>query len=386
MKVIQVHNCYRQHGGVETVLDQTSSALRLAGCQVIEVTASSREATGLWLNRVRAFASGLYSSCSYRRVLDIINREMPDVVHIHNLYPLLSHSVVLACASAGVPTVLSCHNYRLFCPIGRLMCHGIPCDRCASGQEYWCVLKNCRGNVLESTAYALHNFSARAAGVFPHGFNRYVAPSEFVGQRLVRLGIDPARLSVIAHMVEMPRECSDARSGGYVGYVGRITEDKGVRDLIAAATQLRIPLHIAGTGEDVTDMAKSAGPDIRFVGHLDRQQLGRFYSGARFIVMPSKCIETFGLAAAEAMAHGRPVVASSMGALPEIVVDGQTGFLFPAGDGLALKALLHRLWGDTGLCSTMGSAARERAFHEYHPDRYVDRLLHAYRTTISTSQ
>jgi len=161
MKVIQVHNWYRVRGGEATVVNTTERLLRERGVDVRMLTRDTATLPDTFRSRLRAFASGIYSRSARREMARMLDEFRPDVVHVHNVYPLLSPSVVAACRAVGVPVAMSCHNYRLICPIGTLFVRGQLCERCVSGGAYWCALCNCRGSLPESVAYALRSMADR---------------------------------------------------------------------------------------------------------------------------------------------------------------------------------------------------------------------------------
>ncbi len=174
--------------------------------------------------------------------------------------------------------------------------------------------------------------------------------------------------------VRVPRRVADPEEPPHALYVGRLSEEKGVRVLAAAAEGL--PLVVVGDGP-LRDLLPQA------VGFVPPGELGPWYERASVVVVPS-LREGYGMVAREAMAHGRPVVASAVGGLPDAVEDGVTGLLVPAGDATALRAALDRLLGDAALRSRLGSAARERAA-ALGGRPAVDALRDAYETARTAS-
>ena len=172
--------------------------------------------------------------------------------------------------------------------------------------------------------------------------------------------------------------------GDYVGYIGRISPEKGVRELLqAAAINPSVPVHIAGDYSAMPELLGEAPNNVRFLGPLERSELPAFYRHARFIVTPSVWFEPFGLVAAEAMAQGIPVISSRIGGLTEVVADEVTGLHFEAGNAEELANKIKFLWANPDLCRQMGQAGRKKALQEYSGDVYYRRLLNAYQTAIA---
>ncbi len=384
MKVLQVHNQYRYNGGENSVLQATISSLRSRGVAVSEMQRPGLNGKTSALNKVGLFFSGLYSLPAARDMRRILCEEDPDLVHVHNLYPLLSPSVLRTCRKAGLPVVMTCHNYRLVCPTTILFRNGRVCEECAGGREYRCVIRNCRNNFLESVAYATRNIFARKLGLFSDNVTLFISVSRFLKQYLIAAGLDGSRIAVVPNMIAVPDSIVDAARGKYIAFAGRMSEEKGLPALLSAAGSMPYArILVAGTGPRMDELRKASPRNVEFLGFLDASQMVAFYRSARFVVVPSRCFETFGLVAAEAMSHGLPVIASGIGALPEVIEDGVTGFLVESGNHQKLAEKMKVLWDDPDLCSRMGRAGREKAVREYGEDLYSSRLLSVYEQALA---
>lgn len=384
MKVLQVHNRYRFRGGEDAVFENTIELLRGHGVDVVALDKSSDVIGGALLRKVIAVATGVYSPGAARAMMALLERERPDVVHTHNLFPLLSPSILVACRRAGVPVVMTVHNYRLSCPIGVHFRDGAICEECRGGHEYRCLVNNCRGSLQESGAYALRGWVTHRLGLFRRNVTRFVAISAFLKDFLVADGLPADRIDVVHNAISLPETAADPGAGGYVAFCGRLSAEKGVAVLLEAARQNPdIPVRIAGTGELQEELARDAPPNVTFVGMLDRAALAAFYRGARCQAVPSVWHETFGLVAAEAMAHGIPVVASRMGGLQDLLVDGESGLLFEPGNAAALGAALRLLWDDPARAQALGRAARRHAEKEFDAPVHVARLMKVYEQALA---
>lgn len=382
MKVLQVHNHHQSRGGEEIMFEAISRILTEKGHDVFVLERNNRDVQGLW-GKMRAFRAGNYSSSTKKAISSILESEHPDIVHVHNVYTLISPSVLVACRHFDVPVVIRCADFRFIsCPIGNHLRNGSICERCIGGREFWCVLRNCKGNICESVAYTLRTLVARKWRLFKDNVTLYVPPSEFVKQRLIDAEFPQERIIVIPNMVSIPDEAEENSCGKYVAYVGRISPEKGIDTLLTAAGQTGLPVRIAGDNSQMPEFVKMTPPNAQFVGLLDRDQLAGFYRNAQFSVVTSICFETFGLVAAEAMSHGLPVIASNIGALPEIVEDGVTGFLFNPGNTEELAGKMRLLWENPDLCRKMGKAARDKVIREYGEDLYYKRLVETYHRAI----
>ena len=383
MRILQVHNRYRVRGGEDRVVDRTVALLRRRGHDVQVLGRDSRDIGPGLRSRVAAGLCGIYSPGIYRTACRMLANGRPDVVHVHSVYPLISPSVLVACRRAGVPVVMTCHNLRLACPAGGGYGPAGGCDRCTRTGEHLCVLRNCRHRLAQSFAYALRGFVARKMGWFRDCVTTFISPSRFVVDRLTRAGFEARRFAVVPHAVPIPEQAAEAQTGSYAAFAGRLTLQKGrVVLLEAAAGCPEVPVRVAGDWGDDRRLIAAAPSNVRLVGVLDQAALAEFYRRARFLVMPSICPESFGLVATEAMAFGLPVVASAVGALPELVEDGVTGLLVEPGNAAELSHKMRRLWQDAGLCAQLGRAARRKAVQDYAEDVHYDRLMGVYRTAV----
>jgi glycosyltransferase involved in cell wall biosynthesis len=386
MRIIQVHNWHRFGGGSEAVVQETTRLLRENNHEVLLEVRDSRELGRGVRGRVLAFLCGIYCPSGREAMARLVREYKPDIVHAHELYPFFSPWALLECRRAGVPVVMTCHDYNLTCPITTHTSNGVGCQLCVGGREFWCVLRNCRSNVFESIGYALRHAVGRKWRLFADNVTCYVAPSDFVKIRLVEAGFPEEIIFVVPNIVSVPEWVNEASKGEYIAYVGRICSEKGIETLLTSARQNRIPVRLAGDYSPMPRVVRTAPKNVHFMGHLDRKRLFEFYRKARFLVVPSRLPETFGLVAAEAMGHGLPVIASKIGALPDIVEDGVTGLLFEPGNSAELASKITMLWEDRSLCRKLGLAGREKVIREYSEEVYYHRLLAAYEKAIEINK
>lgn len=382
MKVLQVHNQYRFDGGENVMYQSIVRLLRKNGHEVCVFERNSKDLRGLD-GKIQALTEGVYSRSARKSVAVLLKKERPDIVHVHNLYPLISPSVLVACREAQLPVVMTCQNYRSTCPISYHFRKGSVCELCCGGREFWCVLKNCRESLPESIGYALRNAAARKWRLFGDNVTLYVPPTEFVKRRAVEAGLPADRIVVVPNVISAPDSGSYASGdGNYVAYAGRISPEKGIDTLLASAHRTGLPVRLAGDYSSMPGIVKTAPASAQFIGYLNSTQLNGFYRDARFLVVPSVWFEPFGLVAAEAMSRGLPVIASKMGGLSEIIEDGVTGLLFEPGNVEDLAAKMKLLWESPSMCRQMGMAGRRKAIREYSEDVYYKRLMEVYKKAM----
>jgi glycosyltransferase involved in cell wall biosynthesis len=397
MRILLVHNHYGKPSGEEAVVRGLHELLVQHGHAVIPFFRSSAEILNSRLGAAKAFVTGVYSFASKARMRTLLAEHRADVVHIHNLFPLISPSILGECRRAGVPVVMTVHNYRLVCPSGLHMSRGRVCERCAGGREFHCVINRCEGGLLKSAGYALRNAVARKLRLFHRNVTMYVALTDFQRRRMIDAGFSAERIAVIPNMTSSggpattdeactaaaaaPAPSPEPPTGDHVGYVGRISPEKGLTTLLKAAAMLpHVRFRIAGTNDRMPLLATTAPPNVHFVGHLTGPAIDAFYRNCRMLVLCSTWFEGFPMVLADAMLHAKPVICSRIGGLPEIVDDGRTGLLFPPGDAAELANHIGRMWNDPALCRAFGLAGRAKAVRCYSPTAYYERLIQVYST------
>jgi len=383
MKILMVHNEYGRLSGEEIVVNGVRRLLGEHGHKVISFIRSSAEIETMRWGKARAFFSGIYSRSSRLMMRRLLAKDRPDVVHIHNLFSLISPSILPECRRASVPVVMTVHNYRLVCPNGLHIVRGQVCEKCCGGREWWCVLRNCEGSFPKSFGYALRNYVARKRRFFVDNVTTFAVLTEFQRQRLISEGFPAERIAVIPNMAGKDGPLADemlGNPGHFVGYVGRISQEKGIRTLLAVARKCpKIPFRAAGGHNGKQQMHMQAPANFQSMGYLDPQSTAEFYDSARIIVLCSVCFEGFPMAIVEAMIHGKPVICSRIGGLPEIVEDGKTGLLFEPGNAVELAKKIRYLWDRPQLCRKMGQVAREKALRENSATKHYERLMAVYR-------
>ena len=389
MRVLIVHNNYGGFSGEEAVVEGQAMLLRAHGHEVAFFRRRSAAIGDTFLGRTGAFFSGVYSFSSKGAMRRVLASCKPDVVHVHNVFPLISPSVLGVCRATGVPIVMTVHNYRLVCPNGLHMPKGRNqiCERCCGGREYWCAIRNCEDNRFKSIGYALRNYVARRWGFFRNNVTLFSCLTRFQRNRLIAEGYLEETLRVLPNMVLTdPGETVVPKIGCYAGFAGRMSPEKGVDLLLACAGRLPdIPFHLAGGGGPVSHPALRGASNISFLGVLDRNAMSGFYNNSRFLLLCSTWYEGFPMAIIEAMFHAKPIIAPRIGGIPEIVDDGITGLLFEPGSTEALTEKVRYLWCRPELCQRMGQAGREKALREYSPQEHYKRLMVIYREAMRFS-
>ena len=367
--ILVLHNRYRTTGGEERAVADLLWLARERLGEDVELL----ERDSALLGRGRAAAGMLGGGLAPDEVAAAVRRTGAGIVHAHNVNPAFGWRALAAARAAGARVVMHLHNYRLVCAVGTCFTRGGDCTRCHGRNTLPGAVLACRGGRGEAAVYAagLTLWQRRLAACV----DVFAVPSAAAGERLELLGAPlGGRATVVPHVVRSFADGSRAAEGRHVLVASRLAPEKGVEVAIDACAAARVPLVVAGDGPEAAGLRERAagtGGEVRFAGRLDAPALAELRAEAGLAVVPSRSAETFGLAAAEAMADGVPVAASRMGALPELVdADG----LVPPGDAVALAAAIERRFGD----AVAGERGIDRARERAGPDAAATALRAAY--------
>ncbi len=412
--ILFAHNRYRVSGGEERVVEDLMWLVRERLGRPVQLIA--RESAGL--GRGRAALGLLRGGLRPEQVAAAVRESGASILHAHNLHPQLGWRVLAAARQAGAKVVLHLHQYRLVCAVGVCFTEGAQCTRCHGRNTLPGVLHRCRGGIVEAAVYgaALALWQRRMLDQA----DVVIVPSEAALRQLRQIGAplpERSRIRVLAPVVRaLEAEAPPAAParGGYALLVSRVAPEKGVDVAVRACLAAGRPLVVAGDGPDLdrlraetaraeavgagaahaqaahdeaahdgaarAETARAGGPAepplIQFLGAVPERELVRLRAGAALALAPSRSAETFGLAAAEAMAAGLPLIASDVGFLSELA---EPEWLVPAGDAQALAVAIERLWGD----GQAGARARSRVAQRCAPDTVAAGLAGVYERALA---
>ena len=398
MRVLQVHNKYRPGwGGEDTVANLEANLLRRHGHEVERLSAWTGELEGA--GSLRLFAAGLGAVWSLRGYLGVkraIAAVSPDLVHVHNDFPLLSPSIFWACHRAGVPVVHTMHNYRFACANAVLLRNDRPCEDCVSRFPWPALRYRCYGSSLSRTAsVAARNVFHRWLGTYKHKVHAYIALTSFSKDLLVRSGLPEERVFVKPNFQPVPQLPVLPRLPRFV-FAGWMVREKGLHLLLQAWQKIRPASHellLIGDGSERAALERLCAPsftpsqtnDARVVwlGLQPRPKVFELVSGSRYAIVPSLCYENFPMSVLEALSAGTPVIAPDHGAFPQILSNDCEGLLFSAGDAASLEnALRVALAAPESVWTQWSVSARNRFLREYTEQENYAQLMAIYEKAI----
>jgi glycosyltransferase involved in cell wall biosynthesis len=389
LKLMQVHNFYQKPGGEDRVFAAECDLLESHGQQVMRYTVHN-EAVALH-RKLDLGRKTLWNQTCYRELRRLFQREMPNLVHVHNTLPLISPAIYHAAQASTIPICLTLHNYRPLCPNALFFRNDKVCEDCMGrflalpGIRHACY----RGSRPATMVVSLMNSFHRLMGTWKNKIDVYIALSEFSKQKYIQAGFPKKKIVVKPNFVEstsclLCHEGGKKRDGAL--FVGRLSQEKGVETLLKAYKLIEnsMPLKIVGDGPlaPVVQKTDSDTYGISWLGQRPIQEVYELMAKAAVLIFPSEWYETFGRVAMEAFAQGTPVIASRIGACSEIVNHGRTGLHFEPGNAQDLADKI--IWANEhpDELALMGRNARDEYEAKFAPERNYTILMDIYGQTI----
>ena len=390
LSILLAHNYYRSSSpsGENVVFEAEAQLLAGRGHTVHKYVRHSDEIAGFSIIQRAALSAGIiWSQNSYLDMQRKLAELRPDVAHFHNIFPLLSVSALQACHELNVPVLVTLHNYRSLCLNAQLARDGEVCESCVGRRVAWPgILHRCyRDSLPHSAAMAAMLVANRLQGVWWKDVELFLAPSAFLREKYMAAGFPGDRIRVKPNFV-----ARDPGTGNvdreYALFVGRLSAEKGVRTLLAAWKKLpHIPLIILGDGPEAAAFRAAAKQldNVKFVGTVPHTEVVGYMRRARYLVVPSEWYENLSLVILEAFACGTPVIATKIGALPEVIDDGCNGLLFRRKDACDLASKAERLWAHPEYARALGTGARLKYQARFTAERNYEQLLEAYTAVLA---
>jgi glycosyltransferase involved in cell wall biosynthesis len=340
---------------------------------------------GATLSQLAQLPRALWSAPAAGAMQRLLAAFRPDVAHVHAPSRYLTPSILRPLERARVPVVHTLHDFKPWCTNRILLAHGEHCERCRGGAHWHAFATGCvqdsRGKSLVGSLEAYVHDAVRAY----RSVRLWIAPSAFVREKARTFGLPGSAIGLLAHGVEAPALApagEEGARGTYVFYYGRLSLEKGVRLLPAlAAAIMPVPLLVAGEGPLGAWLDAQGVTNLRRLGHVSEARLVALRSRAAVVVAPSLFVEHFGYSVAEALLDARPVVASRIGALPELVEPEVTGLLATPGDARELAHQVKRALADPA-AARWGEAGRDRVRKVGDVPAHVSGLLDLYRKAM----
>lgn len=379
MHILIVHNAYQQRGGEDSVVEAERELLTAHGVAFTVFGKHNNDIARL--SKVPLAARTVWAAETAREFESLLLHTKPDVVHVHNTFPLISPSIYWVAHRHRVPVVQTLHNFRLHCPQAMYLRNGRVCEDCLGKIPWRGALRGCyRNSKLQSTVLAGMVTLHRAMGTWQNKVTRYIALNEFCRNKFIEGGLPAHRILIKPNFVDFSAPVAGARAGFL--FVGRLSAEKGVDVLVnAARTVVGAHVRVAGTGPESALLEGAHG--VQPLGALDGAAVRTEMRQAMALVLPSIWYENFPRTLVEAFGCGLPVIASRIGALVELVQDGVTGLLFEPGNTQDLAQKMQWALQHPVEMAEMGREARALYEAEFTAERNYQQLMAIYDEAIA---
>jgi len=337
---------------------------------------------------IRSLSRITYSLKAKKKMEKLIDEVKPDVVHLHMIDHQISPSILPVLKSRGIPVIQTVHTYKPVCPSYRLynMEKNRICEKCLDGKYYHAVIERChKGSAIASFMVAFEMYVHKQFGLYTKNIDVYHVPSLFMGEKLIQGGIEKNKIHHLFYTIDLDSYPVQYDSGDYFVYYGRLSAEKGVPTLLKAFAGIKKHrLKIIGTGPEKENLQKLAvdldiNRYVEFTGPVYGDDLKKLVSGAQFVVVPSEWYDNSPLVIYESLAMGKPVIGARMGGIPELIRNGEDGYIFEPGNVDELRELLDRIVGDKTHLYRMGKAARAKAEKMFDPDVHYRKMMSLYK-------
>lgn len=385
MKIIQVHNYYQQSGGEDVVVEAERELLHAHGHELRFYVVSNDAVKGV-IKKIRTAWQTPYSNSARLNFAAELASYKPDIVHAHNLFPLLTPSIYDACQEAGIPVVQTLHNFRTICPGALLLRKEIVCEECLHGNAYRAGLYRCyRDSLLGSLAVARMVEYHRSRDTWREKVDCFIALTDFAKAKFVQANF-PAEKIIVKPNFTSTETATGKGEGGYALFVGRLSQEKGINILLEAWKRLagKIPLKILGDGPLAHLVERKTGsiPAVEWLGHRSRTEVLSLMQDASLLVFPSIWYEGFPMTIVEAYSVGLPVIASDLGSMSSLIVHGRTGLHFRPGDAQDLAVQVEWALAHPAELTKMRSEARAEFDAKYTVEKNYQMLMDIYQIAI----
>ncbi|RJG05833.1 glycosyltransferase family 1 protein [Noviherbaspirillum cavernae] len=395
MNIMQVSQNYFVSGGSDTYFFAVSSLLSERNHNVIPFSAyNEKNLPSKWAryfpktykeapNKAVGLVKYFYSNESRRSITELLRAEKIDMAHLHIYYGSLTSSILEPLKQANIPVVQTLHEYKLVCPVYTLENHGNLCNKCVTGSSLNGIIHRCKnGSLMDSTIRVAENGLSRMLGDV-RLVDKFISVSDFHRRKMIEGGIQEQKIVTVHNFIDADAiECSD-EDEAYALYFGRIEKVKGIQTLLRAFKNLPLKLVMAGEGSALGYSRELAADlqlnNVEFVGFKNGSQLHRLIRQARFCIVPSEWYENCPMAVLEAMAHGKAVVASNIGGIPELVRNGTDGYLFEPKSVEQLRDCCLKL-SMRSRAREMGHNARKHVEADFSKSAHYQKIMDVYKS------
>jgi len=347
-----------------------------------------------WKSAWKYLGRMFYSLEVKRKFSQLVFEFQPDVIHLHNIYHQISPSILDIAREKKIPVVMHLHDYKLVCGNYKMFHHGNICEACKGGRHWRCITHRCfKNSILKSLIVAFEMYlHHRVLNIYDRNIAYYIAPSEFMRKKMIEWGIDQKKIKMVHHFMETRDLAPEYRVGEYFLYFGRLSEEKGIDQLLGAVNLVpNAKLKLVGAGSMSsfvkTEIARlNLSQRVELIGPKYAEELKNMIRQSLAVVVPSRWYEVFGLVSMEASALGKAVLAADIGGIPEVVKDQRTGLLFNPFVKEDLAEKMQWMLDHRDVLPGFGRAGRRFVEEAFNPEKHFNQINDLYKQVIKKNR
>ncbi len=403
MKVLLINKFYYIKGGSERVFFNTKELLEKNGHQVI--CFSMKDSRNLpssyekyfvpyvdfqnkkkWLRKVLRF---IYFKKSAKSLAQLIAQEKPDIAHLHNISHQITPAILKPLKKLNIPVVQTLHDYQIICPNYRLFNKDKVCEKCFQHKYYKCTINKCvQEQCLPSLLSSLELYHQWVGKYYKEKVDLFISPSKFLKDKVLDWGLERP-IEVLPNFLKVANFEPDYNNDNYILFVGRLSQEKGLLSLLSAMKELpNINLKVVGDGPEKIKVQRYISinklNNVDYLGAQYGEDLVSLIKKSKFVVVPSTWYENYPILVIEAMALGKPVLASRLGGLVEMVKENETGWFFEAGNSQDLQMKIKQNYNSENL-KLLGKNARAQVEKMNCANKHYVELIKIYNRLVNKS-
>ena len=337
-------------------------------------------------NGIKVLRTSIISEDALNKLEILLNEHDIKIAHLNNIHHYITPAILEILKKRGIKIIWTLHDFKIICPENSFISNGKLCEKCITGHFYHCAANRCKKqSFLASSIAGFEAYYYHKKHIYDL-VDYFLCPSEFLSKKFVQFGFKESQMlitnscydiSLIDNFIANNSSFGNGiNNEKYVLYIGRLENIKGVHTLIDSVIGTDIKLKIVGAGVAEEQLKKMAvgQENIEFLGFKHKNDVFKLTMEALFVVCPSICYENLPFSVIESFLFSKPVVGSDIGGIPELVLDGETGLLFEAGNSAHLCEKMSYLWNNENIVAQFGKAAREHAYNMVNYSTHWNKL------------
>jgi glycosyltransferase involved in cell wall biosynthesis len=381
MKILLIHNFYQISGGEDSVFKNEKELLQANGVDVDTYTVHN-DSINSSLSKILIIFSSVFNVAMFFRFYKYLSESKPDIVHVHNFFPIISPSIFWVCKMKNIPVVHTLHNFRIVCPTATLMFDGKVTERSITHNSWWAIKKAVYKNSAVGTASlaAMIEFNKRI-GTWNRAVTKLIALTDFAKQKYIEAGIIEKNIIVKPNFVNDSMQPNFYKEK-YAIFVGRISEEKGIENLLKTWEEIDYPLIVIGDGPLREILLKNSNSDVIYKGKLNKKQVLKLVSNAKFLIMASTWYEGLPMVLVEALSVATPCIVPRLGGMASVVKDDICGLCYQPNNVEDMRAKIQMLIDDQELAIRLSQGAYKEFMEHYTSNQNYRQLICIYKQAI----